>query len=315
MTNPVPVDILAALDQLGIEYTVTGEEAKGLCPNPQHDDHAPSWSINLDSGQHHCFSCGWGGSFVLLTMVAQDSSPQDAKTWIGQRKIQDIAEGKTKQHQRQVHEEITPADLWEFDREYPKDELNYRGIGEFNAQDFELLWDHQRNGWIIPFKDIDQRFIGYQFKPHHDSDGTPLNYPKHLNKSGSIFGIPDAWDNDVLIMESPLDVVYVASLGNYNSLALYGSSMSSIQADIIRDRFESVTLMYDDDSAGRQAVSRTLGLLKGIECFVFAYGETQKMGPYMVHPEASGRDPGDLSMTEIEDGIAWATSGFRTGFM
>lgn len=317
MANLVPLDVLAALADLGLDVEPTGEEAKALCPHPEHEDTTPSWSINLDSGKHHCFSCGFGGSFTYLVMTLKGIVGQEAVTWVRERKVKDIAEGKTaREADRQVHATITEADLWEFDYHYPLDELEYRGITNHDARWFCLMWDHNRDGWIIPFHDANDRLIGYQFKPRHGTEGVPLNYPKGLKKSGRIFEGLNFIDNEVLvIVESPLDVVRLYAMGFDNVVALFGASIDAEQAELIMEKFEKVIVAFDDDDAGRRGVAKAIKMLSGIEVWVFAYGEPRKMGPYWVHPEISRQDPGDLTKAEFQEGIERATKAFRTGFM
>jgi hypothetical protein len=49
-----------------------GDELWDLCPDPNHVDGSPSWSININPesdrfGTHNCFSCGYKGNFLTLT--------------------------------------------------------------------------------------------------------------------------------------------------------------------------------------------------------------------------------------------------------
>lgn len=314
-SSPVPLDVPAALTELGIEYNITGNEAKALCPAPDHDDTTPSWSINLDSGQHNCFSCGFGGGFVYLTMIVRDQDGKAAKEWVRQRKVKDIAAGAERKAARQEHAELTEADLWEFDDDYPQDELDYRGFSEYEAQGFNLLWDHKRDGWVIPVRDLEYKLIGYQFKPRHGTDGIPINYPKYLKKSGRLFDGLQEMEGDVLIIvESPLDVVRLWHWGHENVVALYGSSLDLEQAELIMERFDRVILALDDDEAGRKGISKALSRLKGVQCYVFAYGDVKRAGPYHVHGTITEKDPGDLTKAEFARGLSRATPGFMTGF-
>ena len=64
-----------------------GSEAWALCPS--HQDTKPSWSVNLRTGQHHCFSCGWGGGaadLVIRGLGVEDLawSTKDAWEWLEQ---------------------------------------------------------------------------------------------------------------------------------------------------------------------------------------------------------------------------------------
>jgi hypothetical protein len=80
------VDVLRLLVRFGIEVLDThGGEAWARCP--AHADTKPSWSINVTTGQHHCFSCGWGGGPAALVLHALGAEPlwwttRDAWEWI-----------------------------------------------------------------------------------------------------------------------------------------------------------------------------------------------------------------------------------------
>lgn len=78
-------DVLRLLARLRIEYRADGGELWARCP--AHDDTKPSWSINVQSGVHHCFSCGWGGGPAALVLQALGVeelawTPRDAWEWI-----------------------------------------------------------------------------------------------------------------------------------------------------------------------------------------------------------------------------------------
>jgi len=80
------VDVVRLLARFDIEVLHTrGAEAHARCP--AHQDAKPSWSINVTTGQHHCFSCGWGGGPAALVLHALGAEPlgwttRDAWEWI-----------------------------------------------------------------------------------------------------------------------------------------------------------------------------------------------------------------------------------------
>lgn len=60
------LDVPVLLGALGIRAEHRGSKWVARCPNPEHDDSDPSWSIidkpgDRRHGSHHCFSCKWGG--------------------------------------------------------------------------------------------------------------------------------------------------------------------------------------------------------------------------------------------------------------
>lgn len=88
VTNADEVDVRGVLRYLEIEHTERHGEAWALCP--AHDDRRPSWSVNLTSGRHHCFSCGWGGGVVALVIRALGAdrigwTHADAWKWLNER--------------------------------------------------------------------------------------------------------------------------------------------------------------------------------------------------------------------------------------
>lgn len=66
-------DVQQALLRLGVLTEQRNRELQGYCPmhleRVGREDHNPSWSMNSESGVHHCFSCGYKGT--LLTLVAE----------------------------------------------------------------------------------------------------------------------------------------------------------------------------------------------------------------------------------------------------
>lgn len=66
--------MLRLVVRLGLRVERHGDELRALCPNPEHDDRDPSWSINVRTGSHGCWSCGWGGSPGDLAAAVVGSS-------------------------------------------------------------------------------------------------------------------------------------------------------------------------------------------------------------------------------------------------
>lgn len=81
------LDIQGLLNALSMGAFQSGKKWKALCPNPDHDDSDPSWSIIDDSGHrlhgsHNCFSCGFGGGPWELVAAIRGLSLEDAGKWI-----------------------------------------------------------------------------------------------------------------------------------------------------------------------------------------------------------------------------------------
>ena len=47
------------LQKKGIQYQISGKDAKIHCLSPDHDDTHPSMRVDRITGVFHCFSCGY----------------------------------------------------------------------------------------------------------------------------------------------------------------------------------------------------------------------------------------------------------------
>lgn len=307
----VPRDIFGALAAMGIDAEERGNEAVALCPNPKHDDHSPSWSCNLDDGRHHCFVCGFGGSFIYLTTKMLGMPTPDASQWIRARKIKDVAEGFIGPRPRQAKRAsgLSEADLWKF-TDPPAAALASRGLTAEACKTYDVRWDVEHEYWITTVRDpFTRRLWGWQEK----GGGRHFrNRPIDVPKSKTVFGYSDLSAGAVaLLVESPLDVPFVRALYDHGVFPVsgYGVSISREQVSLIRERASMVILALDNDEAGWKGVSRLAFAFGTTPVRVFNYATT---GPDVSHPDGriatkgDGRDPGNLSADEIAWGIRHA---------
>ena len=80
-------DVYRLLARFGIEYRANGRELWAPCPAHEERTAGGSWSINVQTGIHHCFSCGWGGNAAELVIQALGTrdlawEQRDAWEWI-----------------------------------------------------------------------------------------------------------------------------------------------------------------------------------------------------------------------------------------
>lgn len=313
--NLVPLDVVSALDALGIQYTIRGNEASALCP--AHLDRSPSWSINLDTGDHNCFSCGFGGSFSRLVSTLHKSwDTAHVDEWITTRKVRDVVEGRRSLRSREQEkpEPISAADMWKFVAP-PRAVLRSRNITSFSAEDYGVLWNPERKTFIIPVRDPQQQFeiIGWQEK----GNGIFRNYPRGLEKGKTLFGLELVEsEGPMVLVESPLDCLRMLDAGVPNAVASYGASVTDHQMDLISANTSVLIVAMDNDKAGRASTLKVCNALAG-RCTVnvFAYGAVSTTGVRRVHVPLDGRDPGDLSDDELRYGVEYATPAWRTGFV
>lgn len=271
-----------------------------LCHCPAHfirtgkEDRNPSWWINNKTGKHICFSCGFKGGLSTLIEHVQGINYEDAKTW-----ITDGYGDLNKRLERALHVEakkeneiisVTESMLSAF-TEPPSEVLIDRGISLAAANYYEIKWSQRTSSWITVMRDpVTETLLGWQEKGH----GTRYfkNWPTGIQKSNCLFGYGRFSENQMIVLESPLDVARLATVGVGGGVSTYGAIISPNQINLIKSAKE-VIFALDNDDAGRKA---SLDILKvcqtiGINARFFNYKHTNM------------KDVGAMSKDEILIGL------------
>ena len=269
------------LSRLGIEVISSrGDEVQGHCPahlqRTGREDSNPSWWINTDTGAHICFSCGFKGGLQSLVAYVNGVEFEDARAWLdsGERNLTAQLERITKP--KEVFEEVTHVteSMLKAFTNPPVRALLDRGLGNIAAAEYEVLWDEQRFNWITVIRDpYDNKLLGWQEKGH--TSRYFKNFPTGVKKSQTLFGLNNYKGGDMIIVESPLDVVRLRTIGVTGGVSTYGASISVEQINLIRGG-ERIVFALDNDDAGRAASLSVLALAKSMnmECWFFNYSQT-----------------------------------------
>jgi DNA primase len=286
------------LSRLGIDvYNVRGDEIQALCPahleRTGKTDNNPSWYINSDTGAHICFSCGWKGNVYGLISYVTKTDYDEAGKWLGS------TDGLATRFERIVREPKPIAEITTFTESMlkaftppPVLALQARGLTASAAEKYELLWDARQKNWIIPIRNSQtNKLIGWQEKGFDHRYFN--NKPTGVKKSKSLFGYQhvDFHHGTTILVESPLDVVRLASLG-FCGVAAYGAIVSHAQFNLIRSS-PNLIFALDNDEAGRKSSKALLAMAKAmhVEARFFNYSETNM------------KDVGGMSFGEVEWGI------------
>lgn len=285
----VPADIPSCLDALGLSHQLRGNEAVGLCP--AHNDSHPSWSVNISTGQHHCFSCGFGGSFLHLVQYVRGGDGAGALRWVGERGSM-VAESIAAPAVNQIRQ-YGEADLALF-TEPPPQALASRSLTDVACRDLGILWD--KDTWIIPIRDPETgKLWGWQRKNGH----TVRNVPRGVAKSRTLFGAGAAGDGRMVLVESPLDTARLRAAGYRRGVASFGVNISAEQLRLVQGmgnrRF---VVAFDNDTHGRRR-ARELGEYSPLLCRCPRWFNYDAVGRF-------AKDIGDMTDAEISAGIEGA---------
>jgi DNA primase len=293
---PVPSDVLATLDELGLDYQVTGDNAKILCP--WHDDRKPSCYVHTTSGVTHCFSCGEKGQFVRVAQTVLGVSYDKAALWCQTRAAGRLRASQDQEDlpEREGPRKVSEADLALY-TDPPEWALRDRAISFAAAKELGILWDDEDDRWIIPMREPDGNLVGWQEKgqDHHDERIRPRKVTKPL------FGLPEADETFGVLLESPLDVARLRTVGVRCGVSSFGVSISPSQLELLVVRFDSCIVALDNDEAGWQQSDRLRDFHR-LPLRYFNYGRS------------TCKDPGDMTAEEIIWGIENSTRSLVTRF-
>jgi DNA primase len=305
-------DIPLTLTALGVDFTDHGNEALALCPlhyeRTGKEDNNPSWWINLDTGLHTCFSCGYKGNLLQLICDIKgfyfngSYDYRAAEAWLSvaaEISIEDL-QAALKAMPSYINEFAKPLEMSEARLavfvEPPQDALDARNITAEDAAKYGVLWDPKTSTWILPLREpTSQKLMGWQEKG--TVDRTFKNRPAGLQKSRTVFGLENKTDELVIVVESPLDCLRISAAGIPGAIAICGSSLSEDQVKLLRSSGK-VIAAFDTDKAGMKASKELLefGIKYSLNLFYLNYGSS------------GAKDPGDMTDEEIRWGVENAIS-------
>lgn len=306
------IDVEKALPLLGVEpVRVTDTEIVALCPMHEErtgrPDHHPAWQINVETGKHHCFSCGYRGNLQTLVSDLEQVPRPDARRWLQHNGLVSLEVGTYEEAQvrkRRIKAPvdtrvITEAHLRMHQDPPPPEQLERRRITVEGCEHFGVRWDQANRAWVLPVRS-DAGLLGYQRKP---LQGHPVNVPTGLTKSGTLFGACEFSGDTAVLLESPLDVVRLWCAGVPGGVAAFGASVSDAQAELLVELADTVVLALDLDPAGRASQDQLFERLHGrTEVRSFNYRpalEAFGSGVYDKRP----KDIGDLRDEDIHAGL------------
>ena len=280
-----------------------GSEVNGLCPMHKartgKEDHRPSWWINSETGAHICFSCGYKGNIYTLISDIKGIDYHDAREYIddtAELPIDSLMKRIKELPQYVVAEETIPmseARLAVYG-EPPDIELKKRFLTREAVNIYGVLWDKTNEAWILPIRDPDTfSLLGWQEKGARGRFFK--NQPAGVKKSKTVFGVQHLNEEYLIVVESPLDVVRLASIGISGAVSIYGAMMSDEQAKIIR-RAKRVAAAFDNDPAGKKACEQIRDYARkyGFDLLFFNYNGIDV------------KDVGDMTEVEIIRGLETA---------
>ena len=237
---------------------VKGEELIACCPFPhrkegrgEYFEKNPSFAINLRHGKYNCYSCGQKG------LTIEDLA------WALGKESPDITRDHYLKEEEENEKPEVPQRYKTFLGYYREEANRYfteRGISEQTTEKFGIGGTKDGTKVFIPLCDKTGKLEGWQERNLVDPGSRWSIEPFGFQRSAYIFGLEFAPEKGTILVESTTDVLRLDSLG-YSAVATLGAAVSEKQLNALCDSFVELTLVKQNDEAGRkwfQNISRKL---------------------------------------------------------
>lgn len=256
------------LQQLGVEITRSGgTEIVGRCPvhvkRVGKYDNSPSWSMNAESGLWICFSCGARGS--LATLISEVTGTLE-DTLAAHQLLMEIGLNQLTAPERVEYQPEVDWVAYNKFAPVPEKLCARRKLDPDVVRMYGVKWSEEKKAWVIPTVSADGNLMGWQEK----GVGWYNNYPAGIKKSVTLFGIERFHSKTAVLVESPLDVVRLAScITGVQGLAAFGAGVSKDQLRLLADVADRVIIAMDNDKAGIEAAKRLFKIMPTVREGIF----------------------------------------------
>lgn len=270
----------AALARYGIRLRrISRDYLRGACPLPTHQSRSSNQSFIVNT-QKNIWSCQSasciaardgrvGGNVLDFVAAMENCSIRDAAVRLQQRFAPVRSADRPLVSTLQSSNEFKPLAfrLSGVDGEHPY--LAERGVTPETARLFGAGYypgNGCMNGRIVfPIHSVDSVLVGYAGRSIGVEEPR-YKFPPGFRKSLFLFNLHRAIQcpppRTAVVVEGFFDCLKVHEAGQPCVVALMGSSLSSHQADLLREHFVEAILMLDGDATGRAATATIAARLR-----------------------------------------------------
>lgn len=222
-----------------------------------------SFYIHKKEGVAHCFSCGWRGNIYDLVAKVKNVDKMTAIRLVVERFELDIRKLDLAIPEYDALLKETPIEpipesfLAPFLKEIPEYMLK-RGFSKETLEEFKIGYNKVDNQVVFPIYNENCILVGTQIR------NLWANLPKYkfnrFQKATILYGLYKVYKGckKIVAVEGITDVLRLHEFGYKNTVAIFGSSMSNVQANLLCEWTDRVVLCFDNDEAGRSSTERAI---------------------------------------------------------
>src|SRR3990167_847736 len=217
-----------------------GDEWKGSCPYPDHNDSTPSFNVNEKTTQFYCFGCGRSGN--LFTFLDDFGSREEIENVVKQESIKATIVN--------LLEPISSAVIQQLHRNLLNDtrKLEYvirsRFISYFTIKKFLIGYDPDSDRFAFPIKTKSGKFVNIKL---HNSFKQPKSISWRAgNGAPRLYPYSALLKSEVILTEGEFDCLLLHSQGLNGLTSTAGAKTWKREwNELFRDKI--VRLLYDSD--------------------------------------------------------------------
>lgn len=248
-----------------LEQPIPERSVNAMVHCPFHEDRTPSFSIHLEEGVWHCFSCGQGGTLKKLYRELGKGVDLNVRLYQAQR-LAGSGYQRPTNFAAKANQFVRDArDSNEHYIRPIRSFLGPRGISEASARTYGLGYDWERKAIAFPYADLEGKVSGIKYRYR---DGFKAS------ESGSTYGLYGVNNvvgkGTIILCEGESDTLRLhTELGHlYGVGGTSGASVSATQWSRFGLHFlfaERIYLAYDADDAGDECAETAMSVL-GDKC-------------------------------------------------
>jgi len=310
-THYTPAHIKSIIKEIGLE--IVGETNNDfLCYCPFHSNrHTSSFSVSREKGAFICFnpSCGEAGTLTELVRRITHKNEYEVLRFILSKEtealenfdelLSEAMEDKP-DFEEFSQETLTKLHNGLLNNTNATDYFKSRGIDLDSAKHFELGYSENMNMVTVPVHSPEGIPIGIVGR---SIEGKAFKNSTNLPKSKTLFNIHRAKKvgDHIIVVESSFDAIRIHQAGFPNVVATLGGFLSTEQHRLLNRYFNRITIMTDNDLAGRELGYSIANKLrnKDILWSSYTYGK--------IYPH-DAKDAGDMTDEEIRTCVKNAVS-------
>lgn len=256
------VDVRDVLEELGLSW---GTESRGWVSLncPFHSERRPSFTMSIETGGWKCYhDPSLKGGIVKFVALVREVDYDEAVVWlVGRRtstlsaaeRLQQAIEKWNPKVAKPVGSGLGSVVQWaaQYDSLDPTMMAKYffeRGFTERTMRSFGVRYDPNERALMWPMRDASFNLQGFTLRRLPGQGEPKYLYPDGCWISTLLFPLSHFVGNgDVVLVEGPMDAMWLHQSGRPKGLALMGSSITEQQITQLRSLARTLVLAFDND--------------------------------------------------------------------